>query len=438
MQIWDSKQQQKIKINDLIVTMYVCGPTVYGDIHIGNMRPIVIFDILQRLFMVTKQKVFYVQNITDIDDKIIHQAHLEKITEKELTEKYTKSYFEVLKQLNVYEPNLFVKVSDNIADIIKFIERLVKIEAAYVKNGNVYLAIEKYFQSYGQLSKKNLKDLQVGIRVAIDSNKNYVNDFVLWKKTDQGQKWTSPWSEGRPGWHTECALFINKYFKHPINIHGGGIDLIFPHHENERIQLLALNKQEPVKIWLHNGHLFYDDVKMSKSLKNTIVVKEFLHHYDANILRYLLTLTHYSKPLNITKNFIMQGKEKVAKIHQILKESLVIAFLNGEVNTNEKNEQLVMQVVNYLQDDLNFANAWVIIEQIIKEINNILKGKLGAILPLFNTLQQCLFLLGLQFSLVSFDDDVKQLLLSWQNARKQKKYNLADKIREQLQAKNIL
>lgn len=436
--LWDIKTQQKNKINELVVKMYLCGPTVYNDVHIGNIRPVIIFDIIQRIFKFTNQEYFYVQNITDIDDKIINQAQLEAISETALAEKYTANYLKLFKQLKLNEPQQFVKVTDNIAGIIDFIQKLIEKEAAYIKAGNVYFATEKYRNVYSELAKQNLESLQIGKRINHDFNKNHNHDFILWKQTTIGQNWNSPWGFGRPGWHTECAFFINKYFNDQVTIHGGGIDLIFPHHENERIQLWALKQQEPVKFWLHNGHLFSGAIKMSKSLKNTILVKEFLQKYDHNVLKCLLTTTHYTKPLNVNEKTLQQAVDKVARIEQLLKTSFMQAFLNGENDDFKENKPLITTVLNCLQNDLNFANSWEIIEKLIKNINNSLNNKKIAILPLIKTLQSCLLFLGMEFPIPIYNDEIKELINKWNQARHEQDYELADKIRKNLQIKKIL
>lgn len=436
-----SSLEQKIKdIKDKKINIYLCGPTVYNYIHIGNARPIVIFDVLIRLLIFLKKDYFYVQNLTDIDDKIINTAQENSISENVIATKFIDAYFNDLNKLQVFKPSIFVKVSDYINPMIEFINKLVKKTAAYESNGNVYFNINNYLHKYGQLSKKDINNNITGSRIKIDQNKKNEYDFILWKKTSIGKKWNSYWSLGRPGWHTECAFFINNFFKtEKITIHGGGIDLIFPHHENERIQLYALHEHEPVNIWLHNGHLNWENDKMSKSLGNYIFVKDFLSKYDANTLKYLLLSAPYRKPLNINEQLITSSKKIINSYYQLNKEVLRIALLNQiRLNDFAIDKNLINKIVIHLENDLNIAKAWTEIQNLTKLLKKSLnENDLEQIMILFNTWKQALWLLSIDMSWPEINDQIKDLLIQWQLFKKQQDYKKADQIMQSLIEKGV-
>ncbi|MBQ8651539.1 MAG: cysteine--tRNA ligase [Alphaproteobacteria bacterium] len=284
------------------VKMYVCGPTVYDRPHIGNARSAVIFDLLYRVLKYLYPKVTYVRNITDIDDKIYKAAKERSISIEQLTNENIKIYHEDMRALNLLDPDIEPRATDHIPDIIEYIENLIEHKKAYVSNNHVYFDISQYEQ-YGRLSKKKIGDLISGARVQVSENKKSPLDFVLWKPADENfdYGWDSPWGRGRPGWHIECSVMASKYLGRTFDIHGGGIDLVFPHHENEIAQSCAINPCEPMaNYWIHNGHLNVNGKKMSKSLGNFYTVRDLLDKYDGDVIRLCLLMTHYSSPMNFS------------------------------------------------------------------------------------------------------------------------------------------
>lgn len=291
--LFDAKNDKKKELdNKSKITIYVCGPTVYNSPHIGNLRPLITFDVLYRLLLRQNYSVHYVHNITDIDDKIIQKAKELNISEENITKQYTKEYFTLMDEFHVLFPEIH-KVSDEINNIISFIQKLIDNGYAYIDNGDVYFDVNKD-KTYGEISHNNLKDLFLNVRIENEKNKKYPLDFVLWKKTNEGLNWKAPWSTGRPGWHTECVVMINKYLDKKITIHGGGIDLKFPHHENENAQNYGVNNCTLADIFSYVGHLTIENQKMSKSLGNVILAKDLINEYDVNSLRWFFYQTHYA------------------------------------------------------------------------------------------------------------------------------------------------
>ena len=284
-----------IKENE--VTMYVCGPTVYNYVHIGNMRPVITFDMVYKYFKYLGYKVNYASNFTDINPKIITMAKELGITEREVANKFIEAYLNDLKNYNCSDIDERPTVIDHLDDIFNFITKLIEKDYAYVKDGDVYFRVSK-IKDYGILSNQNISELEAGSRVDIDDKKEDPLDFALWRKTDEGEQFDSPWGKGIPGWHTECVVMINSIFGKKIDIHGGGVDLKFPHHENEIAQSMALNENHLANYWMHNGHINVDGEKMSKSLGNFILAKDFLKMHNANLIKIALFKTHYRLPLN--------------------------------------------------------------------------------------------------------------------------------------------
>ena len=312
------------------VSMYVCGPTVYNYPHIGNARPIVVFDTLKRTFMALGYKVKMVSNYTDVDDKIIKVAKECGISEKEVTEKFIKAYNDDRLALHAMMPDAAPKVTETMDAIIAFIDLLVKKEHAYVVDGDVYFRVSSV-ENYGKLSNQQIDDLMVGARIDENSKKENPLDFTLWKRTEEGIKWESPWSVGRPGWHTECVVMINKEFdgNHLIDIHGGGMDLKFPHHENEIAQSRAAYETGIANYWIHNGMVNIDGEKMSKSLGNVIWAKDMIEKIGGDTLRWLFLSSHYRSPLNINEEAIETAKKELNKVKTPLKQAYVKAGRAG-------------------------------------------------------------------------------------------------------------
>lgn len=421
------------------IKIYTCGPTVYNYIHIGNTRPLFLVDTLIRYFKYKKISYNFLLNITDIDDKIIDKAANENTSEQAIAKKYTNSFLKDIRSLNLLKPTKIIPISKKMNEIIDFIVKLIHLKKAYVSNGNVYFDIESMGTEYGNLSKQKLTDLEQGTRKEIDSNKKNPLDFVLWKKTDKGLKWNSPWGPGRPGWHTECALLINDYFNaETIDIHVGGIDLKFPHHENERIQFLALTKKEIAKNWMHNGHLTYSGEKMSKSLGNTILVKEFLKDYSPNDLRYIFLVAPYSQPVNISLEMLTQATEWNIKILNLLKNFNILKSLKQlQFANNNEVELYKSEFERLMQDNLNTTNIISLINKILKNINMQIRNR-KINLKMYKMFNDFLKTLGFKYKLTKISYEIKEKLIIWNKSLENKNYQLADKIRAELIEAGVL
>ena len=408
-------------IDQKSIKMYVCGPTVYNYAHIGNARPAVIFDVLYRLLMDIYPEVIYVRNITDVDDKINDAA--KKLNEpiSTITKKYTDIYHQDMKSLGVLSPNHEPRVTDNIKQIISMIQKILDNKKAYINDSHVLFDVTS-FDQYGKLSNRDKDEMLSGARVEVADYKKYPGDFVLWKPSSKDEPgWDSPWGYGRPGWHIECSSMVETFLGEEIDIHGGGQDLIFPHHENEIAQSCsAHNNNSYARYWVHNGYLNMEGQKMSKSLGNIITVKELLEQHDGEVIRLALLSTHYRKPINFGETLLEQSKNILNKLYKNL--------------DNKSHDDLVSKdVINPLLDDLNTPLA----------ISNLLKIKCS------KTLKKSANLLGLLnrkpeewFALnnksIMSKNDIELLILERDKARKLKDFAKADEIREQLDQNNIL
>ncbi|AXK50707.1 cysteine--tRNA ligase [Spiroplasma alleghenense] len=422
--------------------VYCCGPTVYDNIHIGNARPIITTDVLVRFLEFLEVEVDYLQNITDIDDKIISKAKAENKKESEITDRYIDDYLRDLKNLNIRKPNKIIPISEKMNSIIDYIEEMVDKGIAYESNGDVYFDVQG-IKKYGELSNRKIEELISGARVEINQNKKNPLDFTLWKKTSEGQFWVTTWSSGRPGWHTECVALIKEYFNSQIDFHIGGIDLKFPHHENERAQFLGTDRKELSKIWVHNGHLEFNKQKMSKSIGNMILVNDFINQNDANTLRYLLLTTHYKQPLDFSEDLVGQSKKAILKIDNLIKKVQLKIALKEITKTTERELDENYNIINYLkkfteimEDDLNTPVVITLIESMVKEINKQADSKKvnGVIDDLITILQ----VLGFDFEMKEFDNETIKQIHNWKELLEQKKYEEADKIREALVKKKII
>ncbi len=435
MKIFDTHSQQHREITDKTVNMYVCGPTVYNHVHLGNIRPLVTFDVLARYFAFRKTKVNYVHNITDIDDKIIKQAAIENVPELVLSNNYANAYFDVMAKLNAL-PMKNPKISDNIPGIIAYVERLVRENAAYVVGGNVYFDVG-CAQDYGSLSRMRPADLVSGERVEINADKKNPLDFVLWKKTDQGIVWDSPWGKGRPGWHTECAYLINAEFgAGPVTIHGGGIDLRFPHHENENAQHGALFGRGIASNWMHVGHLNIDNQKMSKSLNNFIYVKQLLETYGCATVRWIFYQTHYRAPLNFSNQNLQSAIKDTDRIFATLNKSrTLLVAANRPVPANHAPNA---QFLEAIEDDLNFANATKAVWGIVSDMNAAQAAKdYGRLADSSQELLWCLWMFGIDAPNLHTKQNV-ELIRQWAQKVKNKEYGEADALRAKIIAKKLL
>ena len=420
-----NKLEEFIPINENSIGMYVCGPTVYDRAHIGNARPSVVFDVLYRLLKYLYNNVKYVRNITDVDDKIYKSAKSKNISISQLTQETTKMYHDDIEALNVLPVSIEPKATDHIQDIIKFIQRIIDNGSGYISNNHVYFDIST-FNNYGRLSNKTLDDLINGSRIEISQNKKNPGDFVLWKPVDEEFPigWDSPWGKGRPGWHIECSTMSCKYLGETFDIHGGGCDLIFPHHENEIAQCYANNKKEVMaNYWVHNGHVMINCTKMSKSLGNICTVREILDKFNGETIRLALLMTHYRSPLNFCSDLLIQSKNILDKWYKII--------LNNKI---EETEEINGNILNSLLDDLNTPQAIYNISLTIKNNENLS--------ILVNTCKKMLGILTNNpndwFHCSSVDENwiLKQIELR-SIAKKNKDYKEADRIRNILLEKCI-
>ena len=421
------------------VSMYVCGPTVYNYPHIGNMRPVVTFDTLRRFFEYVGYKVTYVSNFTDVDDKIIKAAQAENKTEKELTTYYIKEFQKTIHAMGSLDPHITPKVTDYIEKIIDYIDNLVKLDAAYVVDGDVYFRVSSV-KDYGCLSNMSLDDMMVGARIEENSKKESPYDFALWKKTEEGIKWPSPWGLGRPGWHTECCVMIDTIFNGKIDIHGGGYDLKFPHHENEIAQCEATHHHKIANIWMHNAFININNEKMSKSLGNVIYAKDMVERYGGNATRLVILNTHYRMPVNFMDDTIHDAEQTLLKISNAYKQ-LALYIQKNDMDLDGGEPEYINPILNTLADDLNTANAIAEVLNIIKDINQSLRNpnvEKNHMLNLFKSISDALYLLGLNIPYVKLSDEDKKLLKEYDLARKNKDFETSDKLRQILISKGIL
>tara|TARA_B100000767_G_scaffold270790_1_gene295181 strand:+ start:40 stop:1362 length:1323 start_codon:yes stop_codon:yes gene_type:complete len=408
-------------LNSKSIKMYVCGPTVYSYAHIGNARPAVIFDILYRLLKSIYPEVVYVRNITDVDDKINEAAKKLNKPISFITEKYTDIYHKDMQSLGILSPSHEPRVTDNIDQIISMIKRILDNENAYINDSHILFDITS-FEQYGKLSNRNMDEMLSGARVEVAEYKKNPGDFVLWKPSkDDEPGWNSPWGYGRPGWHIECSSMVETYLGKEIDIHGGGQDLIFPHHENEIAQSCsAHNSKSYAKYWMHNGYLNMEGEKMSKSLGNIITVKELLEKYDGEVIRLALLSTHYRKPINFGESLLEQSKNILNKLYKNL-------------NNESHEDEISKDVINSLLDDLNTPLA---ISSLLKIKCSKTLIKSANLLGLLNKTSEEWFSLNNKSTIL--ENDIELLITERAEARKSKDFARADEIRDQLDQNNVI
>lgn len=442
------KKEDFIPLKEGEVSIYVCGPTVYNFFHIGNARPFVVFDTLRRYFEFTGYKVNFVQNFTDVDDKIIQKAKEEGKTASEIGEKYILEYFEDAKALNVREATVHPKVTDNIQQIIDFVKGLVAKGFAYEVEGDVYFDTSKA-PEYGKLSRQNIAELSLGCRVEVGEEKRDPLDFSLWKRRKEEDEiaWDSPWGMGRPGWHIECSAMSKRYLGDTIDIHAGGQDLTFPHHENEIAQSEAENGVPFARYWMHNGYITIDNEKMSKSKGNFFTVRDIRKEYEGEVIRYFLLSAHYRSPINFSHELMEQAKSSLDRLRNA-KQNLLYTMENGKEQITKTEEEKLQALSSFksrfikaMDDDLNTADGIAVIFEAVSVINNVLKDGASAEFAekALKELSQLLEVLGLleKDEETSLDDEVKKLLEEREEARKQKDYKKSDEIRDALKEKGI-
>lgn len=437
-----NKKEEFVPIKEGEVSIYVCGPTVYNYVHIGNTRPMIVFDVLRRTFEYLGYKVTFVSNFTDVDDKIIKAAKAEGISEKQLTDKYIKAYEDVRRGLNLLFPTYAPRVTETMQPIIDFIKDLVDQGYAYEVDGDVYFRVTK-IKEYGMLSGIKVEDLIAGASERVDDNdkKESSTNFALWKKTDEGIQFDSPWSKGRPGWHTECVVMINDIFDDGrIDIHGGGQDLKFPHHENEIAQSMACHHHPIANVWMHNQMININNQKMSKSLGNVLWAKDLLMELGCNVYKWLMLSTHYRNPLNFTEDVLNNVKKEVEKVENIIKQTSLYLQVN-HYKSEEFCKESVDQMVEALSDDLNTSLALTQILGQVKVLNQAMRNKdkdNAMISKGYQTLLRMLDVVGFVHEVKVLSDEDIELYQHWQSEKAAKNFEVADQLREKLQAKGII
>jgi cysteinyl-tRNA synthetase len=434
-----SKSEQEVDISKK-VKIYLCGVTVYDESHIGHARTIIVFDVLRKYLENKGVEIEFIQNFTDVDDKIINRANAENKTAQEISTKYIENYFHDFDGLNVKRATNYPKATEHIDDIIKFIEKLIEKGISYRTKNGVYFSVSK-FPEYGKLSKKKIDELQSGSRIEVDEEKKDPLDFAVWKLSDKEPTWDSPWGKGRPGWHIECSAMSIKYLGENFDIHGGGRDLIFPHHENEIAQSESCTGNQFAKIWMHVGMVTIDGEKMSKSIGNVKSIKHVLENWGPNIIRLFCLSGHYSKPIDYSEELL---KENLIKWRQV--ETCHYELIHANNENDEKIDEFVSKVGtefdNALDSDFNTHLALSAFFQIVKETNRLAaEEKLGK----ENTnlikkeLKRMLEILGLSIPEITEDkkEEINQMIIKREEARKEKQFEEADKIRDRLNEMNI-
>lgn len=446
------EKQEFVPIEDNKVRMYSCGPTVYNYFHIGNARPFIIFDTLRRYLEYKGYEVSFVQNFTDVDDKMINKANEEGVTVKELADHYIAEYFKDAQAIGIHKATVHPRATENMDAIISLIRTLEEKGFAYNVDGDVYFDIKK-FHAYGKLSHQPLEELESGARIDINESKKDPMDFAVWKKQKEGEPaWESPWGPGRPGWHIECSAMANKYLGKTIDIHSGGRDLIFPHHENEIAQSEAANDAPFANYWMHNGYINVDNRKMSKSLGNFFTVRDVLKEYDGEVVRFFMLSAHYRSPINFSKDLIDSAKSSLERIYTCLetleflkKQSNVPHEINdAEQNYLERITELKEKYLTAMEDDLNTADAISVLFEIVSDANKSLHAEANPSVPVLQKTLDLLKELGGVLGLLNrtekaeVSEEIKNLLAEREQARKEKNWAKSDEIRDCLKEKGII
>ncbi|MBQ8300598.1 MAG: cysteine--tRNA ligase [Clostridia bacterium] len=454
MKIYNTLTRQKqefVPITEGEVKMYSCGPTVYDYFHIGNARPFIVFDTMRRYLEYQGYKVTFVQNFTDIDDKMIKRANAEGITVKELGERFIEEYYKDAQAIGVNKATIHPKATENIDAIIDVIKKLEENDYAYNVDGNVYFATKK-FKEYGKLSKQPLEDLEAGARIDVNETKRDVMDFALWKKQKEGEPaWESPWGMGRPGWHIECSAMVNKFLGETIDIHSGGQDLIFPHHENEIAQSECANCKPFANYWMHNGYININNQKMSKSLGNFFTVRDILKNYDGEVVRFFMLSAHYRNPINFADTLMEQAKSAVERVYTcldnldfLLSNSEDRELTDAEKEYDAKLDECKAKFISAMDDDLNTADAIAAIFDIVYASNTALsnesKNAKSVIEKTISLIRELGGVLGVfqKSDDKSIDAEVEELIERRNKARAEKNWAEADAIRDKLKEMNIV
>lgn len=420
-----------------VVNMYVCGPTVYNYIHIGNARPVIFYDMLRRYLEFIGYKVNYASNITDVDDKIINKALDSGKTEAEVAGFFENAYWDAVKTVGSRKPDMIPHATEYIPEMISFINELIEKGYAYEADGDVFFRVSK-IADYGCLSNQVSEDLESGARIQVNSKKESPLDFALWKKTDKGIKWDSPFGAGRPGWHTECVVMNHKLFGTGLDIHGGGMDLKFPHHENEIAQFEALYKTHLAKYWIHVGRLDLEGEKMSKSLGNVIYVKDLNNSVEGMIMRCLIVFAPYRSIIAYSKDLKDQYQKEYDKWQRAYKQALYTLQYENKL-TNDVDSNDIEEFKKQMDDDFNVQNVLTLINTIVKAMNTSLRAKdYNTLAVKLNTLKTILDVLGINLFVEKMNDENLDNYKKWQEARANKDFELADVYRNKLTEAGIL
>ena len=457
MKLYNTLTRQKeefIPLEENKVKMYVCGPTVYDYIHIGNARPYIVFDTIRRYFEYKGYSVDYVQNFTDIDDKIINKANSEGVSMEVISNRYIDEALKDAKALNVKEPTYAPRVTQEIKEIIEMIKTLIEQKNAYEVDGTVFFDTTS-FKDYGKLSGKKLDELEIGSRIKLDEAKKNETDFVLWKPKKEGEPaWQSPWGEGRPGWHIECSVMAKKYLGEEIDIHAGGEDLIFPHHENEIAQSECCNHKPFAKYWIHNGFINIDNEKMSKSKGNFFTVRDIAKEVPYDVIRFFILCGHYRAPINFSREAVEASKKSLDRIKNCVKNlnHLINSTLIEKTTDEEKNCDIVENIKKYkhnfeqeMDNDFNTSNAITCIFEIVRLINSNVSEKSSKkfLQTLLDEIMSLCNVLGILYETEQENNnidekEIEELIVKRQEAKKNKDYKLADEIRDSLKEKGII
>lgn len=432
-----NKLEEFKPIEENRVKMYVCGPTVYNYIHIGNARPVVFFDVVRRYFIHKGYDVTFASNLTDVNDKIYMQSVKEGIHESEVAIKYSDAFLEDVEALNSLMPDVVPRVTEYMDEIKDYVQKLIDLGYAYQSEGDVYFRVNKV-KSYGQLSGQKIEDLISGARVDVNAKKEDPLDFMLWKHNTEGIVYEADFGDGRPGWHTECSAMIDDIFGGEVDIHGGGIDLRFPHHENEVAQTEALHGRGLARIWMHNGRIDLNNAKMSKSSGHMILLRDLLKEYDKNAYRMLVLSNSYRSPVNFTYELMNSVVKEYEKVLRATKQLFVEADLNDAFN-DEIIIESIEEMDKAMENDFNTPNVITGLYSLVKQMNVAVRNKdVESYGKLYNTVQKYFYVLGLDISFERMDAQTKELYKEWVTARKEKNFDRADELRTILTGKGVI